>query len=222
MSRILFLHTSPAHIPTFDTLLAEIAPSIQATHVVDERLLQDAREGGITSAIHERVGKAIQAAATTDTALVVCTCSTLGGVAEQHATADLPIVRVDRAMAELAVATGSDILVVAALASTLVPTRALLEQVAADTGRRIVITEILCETAWPYFAQGDLAMYHGIIAESIRQHAEGANVVVLAQASMAGAAALCADLALPILSSPRLAVEAAVRGYAMRTEVRDP
>ena len=39
-------------------------------------------------------------------------------------------------------------------------------------------------------------------------------MIVLAQASMAGAAALCPDLAIPILSSPRLGLEAALARLA--------
>jgi hypothetical protein len=42
-----------------------------------------------------------------------------------------------------------------------------------------------------------------------------ADVIVLAQASMAGACALCPTLAVPALSSPRLGVEAAVRALAV-------
>ena len=35
MSKMLtFLHTAPVHIPTFDDLLAELAPNVPARHVV--------------------------------------------------------------------------------------------------------------------------------------------------------------------------------------------
>src|SRR5262249_55391411 len=121
MTRTLtFLHTSPVHIATFDRLLAEVDPGVPVKHMVDESLLRDARAYGITAELIERITRRIVDAFADDAAVVVCTCSTIGGCAEQanHST-ERPIVRVDRAMAERAVATGSRIIVVAALASTL-------------------------------------------------------------------------------------------------------
>jgi hypothetical protein len=211
MKSLLFLHTSPAHIATFTNLVANHAPHIEAMHLVDESLLQEAREQGITPVLRERVYQTIQNAGTAETAVIVCTCSTIGGVAEQFSTTERPILRVDRAMAEQAVALGNHILLVAALASTLEPTRHLMQEVAEQAGQPIHVTELLCADAWPYFEQGDLVGYHSAIAEQIRNHGASVDVIVLAQASMAGAAELCTDITIPMLSSPRLGVEAALK-----------
>ena len=43
--------------------------------------------------------------------------------------------------------------------------------------------------------------------------AANADVIILAQASMAGAAELVSDLGVPVLSSPPLGVEAAISAY---------
>jgi hypothetical protein len=208
-----FLHTSPVHIATFDRLLAELGPDIPAKHLVDESLLQDARAHGITAELTQRITKRLMDASADD-AVVVCTCSTIGGCAEQigHSLAR-PIVRVDRAMAERAVATGARILVVAALASTLAPTRQLLQEAAEQAGSAITIVEVLCEEAWPQFERGDQDGYLAAVAACVRQAAPNGDVVVLAQASMAGAAARCADLPIAILSSPRRGLEGAVRAH---------
>jgi hypothetical protein len=209
-----FLHTSPVHIATFDRLLAEIDPSIPAKHVVDESLLHDARAFGITSDLTQRITQTIVDAIADDAAVVVCTCSTIGGCAEQanHVT-DRPVVRVDRAMAERAVATGKRIIVAAALASTLTPTRQLILDVADQAGKAVAIIEVLCEDAWSHFERGDQSGYLGAIAACLHQAAPAGDVIVLAQASMAGAASLCTDLPIPILSSPRLGLEAAIHAY---------
>ena len=209
-----FLHTSPVHIATFDQLLAEIDPSIPVKHLVNESLLRDARANGITTELSQRITQALVDAIADDAAVVVCTCSTIGGCAEQanHVT-DRPIIRVDRAMAERAVAIGERIVVAAALASTLAPTRQLIEEVADQAGKAIVMFDVLCEAAWPYFERGDHGAYLAAIAACVRQAVPAGDVVVLAQASMAGAAALCADLPVPILSSPRLGLEAAIQAY---------
>src|SRR5215213_5978869 len=187
-----FLHTSPVHIATFDRLLAEINPSVTARHIVDESLLDEARAAGeITPALERRIAAALRNASAPDDAVVLCTCSTIGGSAEAAgARAGRVVLRVDRPMAERAVALGERILVAAALASTLAPTRALILDAANAAGKQIELRDLLCESAWALFERGD--------------------VIVLAQASMAAAAPLCEDLSIPILSSPRLGLEAAL------------
>jgi hypothetical protein len=124
-----------------------------------------------------------------------------------------PVLRVDRAMAERAIALGPRILVAAALASTLGPTRALLLDAAERAGKTVRINELLCDSAWTHFEQGDHAGYLAAIAKCLHSAAGAVDVIVLAQASMADAAALCIDLNIPILSSPRLGLEAAIRAY---------
>lgn len=209
-----FLHTLPLNIATFDRLLAEIDPSIPVRHVVDESLLQDARKYGITDELAQRIDKRIRDTMGDDAAVVVCTCSTIGGSAEQvDLGAAHPVVRVDRAMAERAVEIGDRIIIAAALASTLVPTRQLIQEVADQRGRVVTISEVLCADAWPYFERGDREGYFTAIAACLHEATLEGDVLVLAQASMAGAADLCADLPMPILSSPRLGLEAALVAY---------
>jgi len=210
-----FLHTSSVHIATFDRLLAEIAPEVPVRHVVDESLLSEARTAGaITPDLQRRIDATVRGAIEQDAGVVLCTCSTIGGCAEDVGRkTSTPVLRVDRAMAERAVALGPRILVAAALASTLAPTRALLLDAADQAGKTVQISELLCVSAWAHFEQGDQASYLAAIAERLHSAAGDADVIVLAQASMAEAAALCTDLNVPILSSPRLGLEAAVRAY---------
>lgn len=208
---ITFLHTAPAHIATFERLMAELAPGVPARHIVDEQLLAQARAAGITPELAEQVASSVDAARADGAALLVCTCSTIGGCAERAGRA-VPVLRIDRPMAERAVSLGRRIVVAAALASTLAPTCELLSEAAAQAGQESELVELLCDEAWPHFERGDLPAYHAAIARRLRA-APPADALVLAQASMAGAAELCADLPTPILSSPRLGVEAALALY---------
>jgi hypothetical protein len=78
-----FLHTAPAHIATFDRLCSELAPGVPTRHVVDESLLRDAREAGtITPELAQRVSLALSDAAEAGAGMILCTCSTIGGCAE--------------------------------------------------------------------------------------------------------------------------------------------
>lgn len=207
---IAFLHTAEVHVGTFTALVAELAPGTPTTHVVDADLLAAARAaGGVDRDLTDRLADRLTEAAA-GAAVVVCTCSTLAGPAEDLGPiAGIPVVRIDRPMAETAVALGPRVAVVAAVASTLGPTVDLLRGCAAAAGTPIEVTTVLVEEAWAAFEAGDLGDYERRIAAAVDAAAPGADVVVLAQASMAGAVDLVAT-GVPVLASPRAAVTAAL------------
>src|SRR5207247_1190113 len=74
-----FLHTTPAHIPTFDGLLAELDGDVPVRHIVHESLLREARAQGITPRLEERVGTSVRHAFDQGATVVACTCSTIAG-----------------------------------------------------------------------------------------------------------------------------------------------
>ena len=207
---IAFLHTADVHVGTFTDLVDELAPGTPTAHVVDADLLAGARAaGGVDAALTERLAARLAEAAA-GAGVVVCTCSTLAGPAEALGPiAGVPVLRIDRPMAETAVAHGPRVVVVAAVASTLGPTVDLLTGCAAAAGTPIRVTTVLVEDAWAAFEAGDLGGYERRIADAVDGAAPGADVVVLAQASMAGAADLV-ETPVPVLSSPRAAVLAAL------------
>jgi hypothetical protein len=78
------LHTAQAHVATFDGLLREQAPDILAEHAVDEGLLARARAEGLTDAAAADVAAALGRLADAGAGAVLCTCSTIGAVAERR------------------------------------------------------------------------------------------------------------------------------------------
>jgi hypothetical protein len=208
------LHTSPIHIPNFDALIKDQAPDIPVAHIVGADFLDEAREKGISPELTQRIHDKILAAIADDAKVVLCTCSSIGGCAESaDGLTKAPVIRVDRPMAAKAVSIGSPIIVAAALASTLGPTTDLIRDAAAKAAREVELVEVLCAKAWERFEAGDQQGYLQEIATELRQVAHQGQVIVLAQASMAGAAELCSDLPIPVLSSPALGVEAAIAAY---------
>jgi Asp/Glu/hydantoin racemase len=202
-----FLHTADVHVPTFRALRAELAPGWADVHVVEPDLLTTARATGITADLAARVDARLHELADAGADVIVCTCSSLGAYAESR-TADtgVPILRSDRPMAEAAVAAGRRIAFLV-IESSLAPTRELLRS--AATGETTLIAR-LCDAAFRLFEAGDLDGYAQAIAAEVRAIAPEADVIVLAQASMTAAAELLADLAVPVLTSPRTAVARAV------------
>ena len=207
---IAFLHTAAVHVETFSQLVSELETGISVRHIVDEKLLEDACRLGITPALCERIDAAMLAATSTGAEVVVCTCSTIGGVAEQSgARYGFKSVRIDRAMANEAVKISRRILVVAALESTLGPTRELIEDSAKQLDNAPEIDVLHIEGAWRHFENGESEAYHQAIAAVIKACWQNYDAIVLAQASMAKASELCDGVDAPILSSPRMGVHAA-------------
>ena len=209
------MHTAAAHESVFGELISEIAPELKLRHVVDESLLADARAAGwIGPDLDERIGRAMFSAASTGAGVVVCTCSTIGGAAERSGDGhDLITQRVDRAMADAAVQLGPKVLIAATLDSTLAPTRKLLDDSADRLGVSVSCRELLVENAWPHFEKSAHKAYVGAIEDAVTANIDGMDVVVLAQASMAEAGERCRSLPVPVLSSPRPGVEAAIAAY---------
>jgi ketosteroid isomerase-like protein len=213
------LHTARVHVDTFARLAHSIDTSVPLRHEVRADLLAAAiAEGADSTVVQVATATAIRDLATAGAKVIVCTCSTIGGIAELAPVPDgVRVMRIDRPMAEQAVMSGRRIIVVAALPSTLEPTTALLRGIAAERQHSIDIIEVVCERAWPFFEAGDHSAYQREIAATVEGVAGPRDLVLLAQASMAPAAELLSHLGVPVLSSPKLGLEAAIVMYREMT-----
>lgn len=212
-----FLHTAQPNVDTFRRLVEEIDPSIPVEHALLEDVLAGAvGTGSVTEAMRRDTERAIRTLAAGGATVVVCTCSTIGGVAEATTVPGVHVMRIDRPMAEQAVASGRRILVAATLPSTLRPTMALIRQVAARAARDVDIAELLCGEAWQHFERGDRAAYAEAIADAVACSTRPGDIVVLAQASMAPAAERIRERGMSVLASPELGVRAAIEIFHRR------
>ncbi|MFD4656252.1 aspartate/glutamate racemase family protein [Kitasatospora sp. NPDC058444] len=216
------LHTSSVHVPVFDALRDRERPGLPLRHVVSEGLLARARTEG-PDAVAGDIDRILAPALAAGAAAVLCTCSTIGGVAESRAAAlGVPVLRVDRPMAAAAVAVApgggraaTRIAVIAALAGTVGPTVALVDEEAARSGRPVTVTTTVVDGAWERFESGDRAGYLAAVAAAVEavDGTADADVIVLAQASMADAAHRVTT-AVPVLSSPAPGLRAAAGAVA--------
>ncbi|MGW1281498.1 aspartate/glutamate racemase family protein [Streptomyces tsukubensis] len=205
------LHTSPVHPPVFDALRDRDHPGVELRHLVHEDLLERAVAEG-PDAVAGDVAAVVERAVADGARAVLCTCSTIGAAAEASAARHgVPVLRVDRPMAAEAAARGR-VVVLAALESTLAPTEALIREEAA--GRPLELRSVLVPGAWELFLAGDTDGYLDAVARAADAVTD-AGVIVLAQASMAPAAPRTST-AVPVLSSPRPGLRAAVAACAGR------
>jgi Asp/Glu/hydantoin racemase len=204
-----FVHTSPVLVPTFSRLAKELLPGVETFHLVDESLIRATiLAGELTKTTIRRVVSLIGHAHEGGADAVMVTCSSIGpsiDVARQ--VYDFPIFRIDEAMAEKAVATASRVGVAATLSTTLEPTIALLQRAAKAAGRDLQIVPRLCEGAFAAVISGDTEKHDRMVEEALRELGPEVDVVVLAQASMARAAAAMRPRQATVLSSPELAMQ---------------
>jgi Asp/Glu/hydantoin racemase len=209
--RLALVHTVAGLVPRFRELSAELIPDIETFDIVDETLLRDAtREGRVSLETARRLFSHLAAAESHGADAILVTCSSMGGAVDAaRPFAGIPLLRVDQAMAEQAVQRGERIGVLATLWSTLGPTAALIRRTADESSRSVEVRDRLCDGAFEALGEGDTERHDSIVRDGLRDLLGWAEVIVLAQASMARVVDTLSEdeRRIPILSSPRLGME---------------
>ncbi|HOK94655.1 MAG TPA: aspartate/glutamate racemase family protein [Anaerohalosphaeraceae bacterium] len=213
--RLTLIHTSGMMVPVFNELCRELLSDVEAVHMVDESLLKDIlKDGCLSKSTARRAVNLILSADQAGTDAILVTCSSLGRAAEVgRELAESLVMRVDEPMASKAIEIGKRIGVIATLPSTLNPTVELLQRQGKGN---IEIIARLCRGAFEAVVSGDAARHDKIVAESILALTDQIDVIVLAQASMARVVSTlpAAKVTVPVLASPRLAIEHLARELA--------
>ncbi len=166
--------------------------------------------GSLTPTIARRVAGYLESAELAGADYIMVTCSSIGPAVEAAAKLiGVPVLRVDRPMADKAVSTGERVGVIATLRTTLDPTADLISRRAAHAGKQIELTSRLCEGAFEALMSGDAAAHDAKVAAALKELSQQVDVIVLAQASMARVVDTLApdDKRVPILASPGIAVD---------------
>ncbi|SDY77313.1 aspartate/glutamate racemase family protein [Herbiconiux ginsengi] len=201
MTRVALLHTGAVVIgPIADRARATI-PDATIVNYLDDRIVADLGDPERAASVPERLIDLASAALAGGADAVMFTCSSISHLAAATAqAAGIPVLRIDEAMADDAVRTGTRIAVLATLPTTLVPTVVLLRERAALAGASVQIAEEVIEGAFAAVSSGDRDSHDRLVAAAIERHAPAADVIVLAQASMASAAD-AAHTDVPVLTS---------------------
>ena len=210
-TRIAFVHTVGGLVPRFRDLAAELLPDAETFDIVDETLLREATaERRVSLDVARRLFAHLAAAERHGADAIVVTCSSVGDVVDAaRSFAGVPLVRIDQAMAEQAVERGSRIGVLATLQSTLGPTAGLIRRSAHAAERPVEVRDRVSEGAFEALRGGDTGRHDELVRQGLRELLGWAEVVVLAQASMARVVETLSDeeRGTPILSSPRLGMK---------------
>ena len=198
---LILLHTAKAHRATFDGLRDKIAPTARLEHILRPDFLARAQDG-IDAALDDEIAGTIASAP----GPVICTCTTIGPAAARAGA-----IRVDGPMMQAAARTKGAVLMVYCLDSTRAPSLALLQEAMTTANHPGPVVPLPLAALWPLFAEGRTTDFARTLATAIRQKAAqlpDLGAIVLAQASMAGAAPMLGRLGVAVLSSPELALRA--------------
>lgn len=166
----------------------------------------------LTPTTYRRLASYLESAEAAGADAILVTCSSIGpAVDAARPLVNIPILRIDQAMADEAVRLGTRIGVIATLSTTLEPTAALVQASATAQGKAIKIVTHLCTGAFEAVISGDTATHDRLVTAGLQALMDKVDVIVLAQATMARVVDTlpAAEKRVPILSSPRLGVAAA-------------
>lgn len=210
MKTVVVVHTGPATVQPLKQQFQQILPDVRVVNLMDDSLLNDVMAAGhLTEAVTGRIFSYMQLGQQMGAVALLNACSSVGEAASAaRAAISIPIIKIDDAMAELAVAAGPRIGVAATVRTTLEPTVRLIKAKAAAAGRSIEVTEALAEGGFQALLDGKPEVHDDIVRRTIQSLADKVDVIVLAQVSMARLIPSLTDLKVPVLSSPQSGVEA--------------
>lgn len=204
MSKAAIFHTSAATLGLFQNLTARIMPDVEIMHIVEDAMIRDVmKNGGPTPAINARIAAYVQSAERAGCSIFMTACSSIGASVEacQFLTS-MPVTRIDAAMVASAIEQGPRVAVLATVETTLKPTLEFIGRRAREAGKALDIQPNLMAEAFTALLAGDHATHDGIVSAGLREALVNADVVVLAQASMARVMESMAKPSVPVLTSP--------------------
>jgi Asp/Glu/hydantoin racemase len=218
MPTLAFIHTVAGLVSVFEPLAAANLPDWASYNVVDESLLRNTiRDGALSRKTMERLAQYVFAAADAGADAVVVTCSSLGNAVDMiRPLSSVPLFRIDQGMADEAVSSATRIGVLATLSTTLAPTGHLIRNAATRAGRNCEVSELLCDGAFERLQKGDREGHDKSVISGFHALAQRAEVVVLAQASMANALASLDPrlIGARVLTSPQIGMTHIARALA--------
>ncbi len=218
---VVAVHTGPVTVAPLNALAPELIPGVRLVNLVDDSLLKDTMAAGrVTPAVTRRLAQYMTIGQEMGADMILNCCSSVGEAAEVAAQLlDVPMLKIDVAMAEEAVRRASRIGVAATVQTTLDPTARLIERTAGLAGKQVQVSKRLCAGAFEALLAGNSAEHDAIVSRELVALAAEVDLIVLAQVSMGRVADALGDVvAIPVLTSPRLGMQRLAERLALLDE----
>jgi Asp/Glu/Hydantoin racemase len=188
--RVFLVHPTPLALPPVDEAFKTLWPEAQVLNLLDESLYADVGPNGeLTPGLIARVANLFRHCEASGADGIVFSGSTFGpAVEEGRKGIKVPVLRIEEAMMDDAVARGGSILVVSTQKRAMPVVRGTLDQAAKRAGKSPAIKEIWVDGARDALNADDSDRHDRLIAEQAAA-AGDFDTVVLSMISMAPARA---------------------------------
>lgn len=225
MKRTVIIHTTHVTIPLVTRLIRDIIPAeeLEIFNLLDDSLLPELNSADSNyESVRFRVYQMLTSAALLRPAAVMSACSSIGTIIQAGSSlVPCPVLRIDEPMLDYAARSGGKIGIAATLSSTLQPTAELLWKKGRLLGRNLHIEERVIPEVNSLLGEGRTEEYDTLVGTAVREMLDRNEYVLLAQASMARAAAAFEPaLRKRLLSSPKTGVEALCKTIRKNTHDR--
>ena len=207
------IHTSLVFI-NVETMMKdifnEIMPDVRLINFVDDSLLYDVMNAGkVKEPEIERMCLLAKAAEISGCDAILSLCSSLGpSIDFARKKTNIPIVKIDDPMCEMAVQKAKSIGVMATVMTTIGPTVDLVYEKANNKGREIKVERSFVSGAFEKLMGGDKEAHDEMVQQQAIKLAKKVDIIVFAQASMTRLAPGIERLTgLEVMTSPRSCIE---------------
>ena len=206
--RIALIHATRVAIDPIETAAKALWPEAETISILEEGLSVDRQKSqDLSDDLFNRITDLARYAQTVKADGVLFTCSAFGAAIDQaNAEAAIPVMKPNEAMFDAAFSHGNRV----AMIYTFPPAAAGMEeefrQAAKERASPAEITSYFCDGALEAKRAGDDALHNRLIAQTAGS-IDGADVILLAQFSMADAADdVRKATSVPVLTSPEAAL----------------
>lgn len=209
MKTVVAVYTGQGLADPLKAVFKELLPDVRLVNIIDDSLIGDVvKAGHVPPGVARRLVQYFHNGEEIGADVIFNTCSSVGEVADEaRRLIGVPIVKIDDAMAAKAASEYDRIGVLATLPSTLEPTMRLIGREAERAGRQVTLVSGLAEGAFDALVGGKPEEHDRILRETAVRVCGEADVLVLAQGSMARMERELAEATgKPVLSSPRMGV----------------
>ena len=210
---VMILGTSSSNHLDIKNAIQKLDPTVRVNLLTEDSLIEDVLANhGPTPTIIKRMCDYAAMAQEAGADLILNQCSSVSEVVDLYSqTVDIPVVKIDQAMAEKAVRMGTKIALVTTNTTTVGPSRRLLERCAKEIGKEIEVIECVVDGAMEVLFRGDVKGHNDMLRGTIENMDGKCDVIVLAQASMIAIMPEIQHVKTPVLTSIPLAAERVVK-----------
>ena len=208
--KVAVIHTFLYSVEDLKKLFREKIPEVEMINIIDDSLLQEMlNNDGMTKAVAGRVTQYALIAESMGVDAILNQCSSVGEAVDiVKNLINIPYVKIDEPMAREAVRLGNKIAVIATAVSTIGPTSRLVENVAKEMNRDVVVNKYFAAGAYEALLQdNDREKHNQIVTGAIEKASKENDVIILAQGSMYHLLPLLKHIKKPVLTSLESGVE---------------